>query len=104
MKRRTIVVSESARQNLRQLTIWLSQRASNKIAHRYVARIQERITQLEYGAERGTVRNTRSGLRLIGILPNVNLAFTVSNDTVYVLRVIYGGQDWQAALTDSGED
>ena len=100
MKRRMIVVSDSARHDLRQITLWLSQNASKQVAHRYVERIQKRIMQLEYGAERGTVRSTRSGLRLIGILPAVNLAFTVTEDTVHILRVLYGGQDLQMALNE----
>jgi toxin ParE1/3/4 len=100
MKRRSIVISEGARHDLRQLTLWLSQNASRQVAHRYVARIHKRIAQLEYGAERGTIRSTRSGLRLIGILPAINLAFTVSDDRVYVLRVLYGGQDLQIGLSE----
>ena len=43
-------------------------------------------------AERGTLRDTGRGIRIIGILPHTSLVFSVDESHVYILRVLHGGQ------------
>jgi toxin ParE1/3/4 len=52
--------------------------------------------------ERGTRRDDlRTGLRTIGYRRRILLAFTVTEDEVVILRVLYGGRDLAAAMRAS---
>jgi toxin ParE1/3/4 len=54
---------------------------------------------------RGTRRDDlRPGLRTLGFRRRVTILFEVTNDTVNIIGVYYGGQDYQAALQDDGEE
>jgi toxin ParE1/3/4 len=101
MKRRRIVYSSTARQDLRALTKLLIETASTQVAKRYLDRVKARVMSLQSGSERGSIRDQASGLRVIGLLPNLSVAFFVEREAVIISRVIYGGQDWQAALSDA---
>ncbi|MHA6690518.1 type II toxin-antitoxin system RelE/ParE family toxin [Devosia sp. A449] len=101
MKQRSIILLESAKQDLRRMVVWLAQEASDAVAHRYVDKVRSRIATLRYGAERGTVRDPKRGLRVIGILPHTSLVFTVDESHVYVLRILHGGQS--LALDDDDD-
>lgn len=51
--------------------------------------------------ERGTQRNDiRPGLRTTGYRHRATIAFEVTSDTVNILGVYYGGQDYEADLRD----
>ena len=63
--------------------------ANTARAHRLV-----RLATLEYGAERGTIRNAQRGIRMIGILPTVSVAFLVTEDAVAINRILYNGENW----------
>lgn len=100
MKKRRVVLSRQAIADISHIGIWLTQEASVAVARRYVGRIKTSLTDLALASERGTVRNEiLDGLRVIGILGSATVAFRVSDDTVTILRVLHGGQDWQTALT-----
>ncbi|WP_158284967.1 type II toxin-antitoxin system RelE/ParE family toxin [Hoeflea marina] len=50
-------------------------------------------------SERGQARDDiRAGLRVIGFERCVTIAFMVSDQTVTVLRLFYGGQNWEDDL------
>lgn len=54
--------------------------------------------------KRGTRRDDiRPGLRTIGFRRRATIAFTVGDDTVTILGIFYGGQDYEAALQNEGE-
>lgn len=100
MRKRRVELSPEALQDMEAIGLWLTEAASSVVARRYLARLRKRLSSLAYGSERGTVHdNLSSGLRMIGITATVSVAFRVKDDRVTVLRVVYGGQDWQAALT-----
>lgn len=73
---------------------WLTLRASPEVARRFDRRIRDAIQSLEYASERGTVRDENLGLRIIGILPTVAIAFSVTEEAVTVHRILYLGQNW----------
>jgi toxin ParE1/3/4 len=51
-------------------------------------------------SERGRVRDDiRPGLRVVGFLRRVTIAFAVGEAEVIILRVFYRGQDWEEALS-----
>ena len=92
MRRRTIRYSATAIEDLRRIAALLSRVASVDVS--FIVRIRERIRTLEYGAERGTMRNAQRGIRMIGILPTVSVAFLVTEDAVAINRILYNGENW----------
>ncbi|WP_375451030.1 type II toxin-antitoxin system RelE/ParE family toxin [uncultured Devosia sp.] len=101
MKQRSVILLESAKRDLRDLTIWLAKEVSPAVARRYVDNVQSRIATLHLGAERGTIRDAGRALRVIGILPRTSLVFSVDDSHVYILRVLHGGQLFEF---DDGDD
>lgn len=104
MRMRQIVVLEAARDDLEAIDIRLTDVASEAVAARFVDRIFARLGSLSHASERGTIRPEVPGLRVIGLLRNVSVAFIVTDDKVVVHRIFHGGQDWQSALTPEGDD
>jgi toxin ParE1/3/4 len=50
-------------------------------------------------SERGTLRNDiRKNLRIVGFEKRVTVAFTVNSSSVFILRIFWGGQNWQKIL------
>ena len=45
---------------------------------------------------------SRPGLRIVGFERRVTIAFSVDEGTVTILRLFYGGQDWEAVMTPAG--
>lgn len=105
MQRRQIVISDLAQRDLEKIADWLTSEASLTLATRYVARIRDRLKALEYGAERGTVRSHPArGLRVVGLLRSVSVAFTVDDQSVRIIRIFHGGQDWRAELSEETDE
>lgn len=60
--------------------------------------------QLETFPLRGALRDDiRPGLRLLGFRRRVTIALTVTEETVNILGVFYGGQDVEAVLNAEDE-
>jgi toxin ParE1/3/4 len=67
----------------------------------YVERITDFCQRLEYGGERGNRRDdVRPGLRVIGFERRIAVAFTVDAERVVILRLFYGGADWEGTFED----
>lgn len=94
MRKRRVVYAPDARRDRASIARWLTRQASPEVARRFDQRIRDAIQGLEYASERGTLRDDRLGLRLIGILPTVAVAFSVKEDAVTVHRILYHGQNW----------
>jgi toxin ParE1/3/4 len=100
VKLRSVVFSPEADQDLAAIYNWIADRASEVVALGYVERIHAACLSLSLASERGTSRNDiRPGLRTIGFERRATIAFMVTNDQVLILRIFYGGQDWEAALS-----
>ena len=100
MRKRRVVLAPEALADLAAISDWLRDEASATVARRYLARIKKRLAGLAHASERGTVRDDiAEGLRVIGIASSASVAFRVQDERVTVLRVVYGGQDWQSTLT-----
>jgi toxin ParE1/3/4 len=90
-----VVVTPEAQEDLLALYDYVSDAASSAVADRYLARLERYLGGFEYAAERGTLRDDiRRGLRVVGFERRVTIAFAVSDTTVTVLRLFYGGQSW----------
>ena len=74
-------------------------RANADVAIGYLDRIEAFCHGLDLASERGQLRDDiRAELRIIGFERRLTIAFTVDEDRVTILRVFYGGQDWEKKL------
>lgn len=100
MRQRAIIYLPRANRDSRAIAVWIAEKTSDSFAAAYAERIVERIESLAYGGELGTLRDdVRPGLRVIGLMKSVTVAFFVEDDAVMVARIFYGGQNWQTDLT-----
>jgi toxin ParE1/3/4 len=105
MRQREVVFSDKANSDLRAIYRWLSGEASPYVAFSYVNRITDHIQKLDLASERGTKRDdVASGLRIIGFENRITVAFTVAKDQVNILRVFYGGQNWEDSWKDKADN
>ncbi len=96
-----VVFSPEARDDLRQLYIYIAERAGEGRALVYIERIETYCRGFSTFPERGTRRDDLlSGLRLVGFERRVTLAFRVDTTTVTFDRVIYGGRDLGTLFDD----
>ena len=99
MKPRDIIFAPEARADLLALYEWISAKASPGVAMRYIERIERYCSGFDLASQRGHMRDDiRTGLRVIGFERRVTIAFTVSDQAVTILRLFYGGQNWQDDL------
>lgn len=96
MKQRDVIFAPEARTDLLELYEWISAKASPEVAMTYIDRIERYCSGFDLASERGQARDDiRTGLRVIGFERRVTIAFTVSDQTVTILRLFYGGQNWE---------
>ncbi len=73
--------------------------ASDVIADGYISRILLFCRSLDMFPNRGTSRDdVLPGLRIVGFERRVTIAFIVTDATVLIEGVFYGGQDWATAI------
>lgn len=96
MKPRAIVFAPEARADLVALYEWISVKASPDVAMSYIERIETYCNGFDLASERGHARDDiRTGLRIVGFEGRVTIAFMVSDLTVTILRLFYGGRNWE---------
>jgi toxin ParE1/3/4 len=93
MRRRSIIYLAPARQDLAEIADFLIRNASRRVARRFISQITARVSSLKYGSERGTILNPGRGLRIVGLLPSVSVAFVVEGDKVVIHQIRYGGRN-----------
>lgn len=104
MKARAVVLSPRAKSDLQWIYDTVETAAGPAVALRYVERIAAFCQHLELGGERGSRRDdVRPGLRVIGFERRIAVAFTVEPDRVMVLRLFYGGADWEGSFDHRGD-
>lgn len=96
MKRRRVVFAPEARNDLFEIYDWIGAKAGFQIAITYIERIEAYCLGFELASERGYRRDDISpGLRIVGFERRVTIAFAVDDDCVTILRLFYGGQNWE---------
>ncbi|MBC8038489.1 MAG: type II toxin-antitoxin system RelE/ParE family toxin [Rhizobiales bacterium] len=96
MRRRDVDFSPEAVNDLLNLYDWIVSRAGSAIAISYLDRIETFCLGLDFASERGQFRgDIRPGLRIIGFERRITIAFSVDAERVTILRLFYGGQDWE---------
>lgn len=100
MKQRTVVFAPEARDDILAIYDWISARAGPRTALSYIERLETTCLGFSSASERGHRRDDiREGLRITGFEPPVTIAFTVNETQVIILRLFYGGPDWEADKT-----
>ncbi|WP_414814896.1 type II toxin-antitoxin system RelE/ParE family toxin [Rhizobium sp. IY2] len=76
------------------LLTYLVPRAREAAAQNYIDCLQAFLESFQSFPKRGTVRSEiRDGLRIVGFERSLSIAFTVEGETVYILRIMSGGQE-----------
>jgi len=89
-----------ARADLRAIGLWIAGRGAPLTAVAYVRRIRRQVETYSIAPERGAPRDdVLPGLRIGVFERRVVIAYSVDADAVSILRLFYGGQDWEGELT-----
>ena len=97
--RRGIIFSPEAEAQLLDIYQYVGEAASPETAERFTTSIVDYCEALQLFPERGTLReDLRPGLRTVGFKRSVTIAFFVGIETVTIIGVFYGGQDFEAVL------
>jgi toxin ParE1/3/4 len=99
VKRREVVFAPEARDDLLRTYEKIADAAGAHIALSYIERIEAHCLGFDFASERGHLRDDiRAGLRIVGFERRVTIAFTVDEQSVTILRLFYGGQNWEGAF------
>lgn len=96
---REVVFAPEARDDLKELYLFIAKRSNPGRAVAYVDRIEAYCRGFADYAERGMRRDDLfPGLRVVGFERRVTIAFHVDADTVKFLRILYGGREIEALV------
>lgn len=99
MKRHRITFRPRAEADLFGLYRHIAEEGGHEAAGIYVDRIEAACMALQIFPERGTRRDDiRRGLRTMGLERRATIVFEVKRSEVVVIRVFYGGQDYERVL------
>ena len=99
MKHYAIGFAPEAESDLIQLYDMIAEAASPVVAIGYIERIEAFCKVLETVPLGGTDRSDiRPGLRTIGFERRATIAYRVTGDRVEILRIFYGGQNWETKM------
>ena len=99
MRKYKVVFRPRAAQDLVDLFWNINEQAGPDIAGAYVARIEAACSMLSVFPRRGTQRNDLAqGMRVVGFERRAVIAFRVEGSQVRIIRVFYGGQDYERIL------
>lgn len=104
MTHRVVFAPESL-DDLRRLYDRIADASLPERALAYVEGLRRHCLGLADFPERGTRRDAiRPGLRTLGYRRRVTVAFRVTDTTVVILRVLYGGRDLEGLLKEEDDD
>jgi toxin ParE1/3/4 len=104
MKKYEISFRPVARDDLISLYNYIADRAGLQVAESYVARIEEACASLEHSPLRGPRRDDiHPGLRSIGFERRATILFRVRGTKVVIVRIFYGGRDYEGLLRNAEE-
>ena len=101
MKRLRITFRPRAEADLFGLYRHIAEEAGAAAAGAYIDRIEAVCRALENFPERGTKRDDiRPGIRTMGFERRATIVFQVKKSEVVIVRLFYGGQDYERRLRD----
>jgi len=99
LKQYQVIFAPESRDDLLALYDWIAAASSPDTALSYIERIETYCRGFTNAAERGTRRDDiRPGLRVVGFERRVSIAFSVQNERVIILRIFYGGRNWEEIM------
>ena len=99
MKRFKVSFRPQAETDLFGLYDYVAQEADRAVAGAYIDRIEAACMALETFPNRGTRRDDiRQGMRTIAFERRATIVFQVVKAEVVIVRIFYGGQDYERAL------
>ena len=99
-----LTFSEAAADDIISLHNYIAENSGGRTAGRYVLRIQRACENLVYFPQRGSRREDLGpSLRTIGFERRATIVFSAGDDEVTIIRIFYGGQDFEAAFGDEPE-
>ena len=102
MKHYEVSFRPRAEADLLALYEYIAEEAGTAIAGAYLERIELACLNLATFPERGTQPDDiRPGLRTIGFERRATITFQVLENEVVILRIFYGGRDWERAFRQS---
>ncbi len=105
MKKRKVSFRPRAEADLLGLYRYIAEEAGHEIAGRYIDRIESACRALETFPERGTRRDDlRPGLRMVGFERRATIVFQVLKTEVVIVRIFYGGQDYEQFFRQIPDD
>jgi toxin ParE1/3/4 len=105
MKRHKVSFGRRAQRDLFGLYRYIAAEAGHQVAGQYVARIEAACLELEVFPARGRRRDEmRSGFRTMGFERRATILFRVLRTEVVIVRIFYGGQDFERALHRDNDD
>lgn len=97
-----ITFRPAALDDLLNLFDYIADEASPAVAGGYIERIEQACRSLVTFPERGSRRDDLApGLRTLGFERRATIAFRVTGNDVQIVRIFYGGQDFDAVLSDN---
>lgn len=84
---------------------FIAEEAGHEVAGAYIDRIEAACRALETFPWRGTRRDDiRRGLRTMGFERRATIVFQVRRAQVVIVRIFYGGQDYESVLRSPTEE
>lgn len=96
MKRYEISFRPEAEADLADLYDYVAESGGRAVAQRYIERIESARLGLSTFPERGTRRDDLwPGMRTMGFERRATIAFVIDDNEVVIIRVFYGGRDFE---------
>ncbi|HSC19852.1 MAG TPA: type II toxin-antitoxin system RelE/ParE family toxin [Rhizomicrobium sp.] len=104
MKTYKVVFRPAAEDDLLNLYDYIAEHGGRKAAGDYIDRIGALCQSLRDAPLRGTPRDDiKPGLRIIGFERRAVIAFRVLRSEVVIVRIFYGGRDYERILRSAPE-
>jgi toxin ParE1/3/4 len=99
MKKYEVTLRPQAEADLFALYRYIAEEAGHAVASAYVERIEATCIELGTFPKRGTQRDDiRRGLRVMGFERRATIVFQVLKAEVVIVRIFYGGRDYERIL------
>ena len=95
-----VVFTPEAQEQLSNLYHYITNSTSSTIAQRYITQIIDYCESLQTFPYRGQERHDiRKGLRITHYQGNAVIAFDITDNTVSIIGIFYGGQNYAEILS-----
>ena len=97
--------SPHALKQLERIYCYVAGKSSPVTALRFVSSIKDHCQTLSLIPYRGVPRDDIwPGLRLIGFQQSINIVFKITEESIIIVGIYYGGQNYADGFTENGND